>query len=227
MGPKGLGTDLVAVMLVGAATWCALRATVATAWGVRTGRDVDVVHALMGVSMAGTLVGWASGAWDGVWAGVFVAATLWFAWGFGRELKGRRCAHGGQSHLPHLAMSVVMLYMLVSMRWAGMGSMGHGVGTGASSGGVSYLALGVAVLLVGNASLAAFQALQGSRALAAVGVGALGEPTAPGSAAISTDDAMMAPRRSPDAMLAPRGTALCLVAMSLAMAYMLVAMRPG
>jgi hypothetical protein len=168
----------------------------------------------MGVSMAGMLTGRLEGDWIDVWLATFVAATIWLGFGAVRELaSGASCRHPG-GHLTHLVGSAVMLYMLIAMRWAGMGAAGgHLTGSGPGStampmGGIAagtpLVALVVAALLVADAAVSAGRML--------VLAGPPGGPAQEGGGVTGA-------RRRP---LAPRGTAGCLLVMSLAMAFMIV-----
>jgi hypothetical protein len=237
-GPIG---DLLAVAMVGVASFHAGRLGLAVLWRRVTQVDVDVVHTAMGVSMAGMLTGWLTGAWNDVWMVAFAASTVWFGRGLVRRLSDSRAAGPAIAHhLPHFVASAVMLYMLWAMRWmsmtgrqpgstgsTAMGSMGH-VG-----GGGLLLPAVLAALVVGNAAMAAWLGL--SPSLGVAGVEAAAEvalgAAAPGAAAVrQASGGSPAPRSSrtprPVGVLGSRGAPACLLAMSVAMAYMVVAVHP-
>ena len=85
-GPSWLAGILAAVMIA-TAGYCASRLIIARAHRRRDERDVDLVHTVMGVAMAGMLVSWLNPLPDGVWAVMFGAATGWFGW---RAWRGRQ-----------------------------------------------------------------------------------------------------------------------------------------
>ena len=92
--PVLAGRRLRRAMLL-TAGYCAGRLVAARVQRRPAERDVDLVHVLMGVAMAGMLVPRISlrpaGLWTGIWAVVFAAAAGWFAWraGLGRWLARR------------------------------------------------------------------------------------------------------------------------------------------
>lgn len=228
--------DLLAVAMVGVACFHAGRLALAVLWRRSTQVDVDIVHTAMGVSMAGMLTGWLSGAWNDAWMVAFAVSTVWFGRGLVRRLSDARAAGPAIAHhLPHFVASAVMLYMLWAMRWmpvtdrqlgstGSMGSMGHVGGSGL------LLPAVLAALVVGNAAMAAWLAL--SPSLGAAGVGAVAD-VASGAAAPDTlavrAGAAVRPAAvvvRPAGMLGSRGAPACLFAMSVAMAYMVVAVHP-
>jgi len=84
-GPSWLAGILAALMIATAA-YCASRLVIARARRRADERDVDLVHTVMGVAMAGMLVSWLNPLPDRVWAVMFSAATGWFGW---RAWRGR------------------------------------------------------------------------------------------------------------------------------------------
>ena len=78
-GPSWLGKLLAAVMIVTAA-YCFSRLVVAWRSKRRTDYDVDGVHIVMGVAMAGMLVPRLNPFWDSGWEVIFAAAVAWFGW---------------------------------------------------------------------------------------------------------------------------------------------------
>lgn len=222
---SGTMADVLAAGVLAVAVFCAARLVLAVAWRRSSERDVDVVHVVMGVSMAGMLTGWLTGTWNDAWMAVFAGSSIWFGWGVVRHLSARSLSNSAGGHLPHFVASAAMLYMLFAM---GSGTMGSGM---------RAMAIGtrspmledavVAALLVANALIAAGQALipfgpAGERL-------AIARATAQGGSGPITEVEpqtldVSAGRRV--AALAPRATPACLVVMSLAMAYMFITVRP-
>ena len=120
-GPSWLAGILALIMIVTAA-YCASRLIIARAHRRPDERDVDLVHTVMGVAMAGMLVSWLNPLPDGVWAVMFGAGTGWFGLRAWRARRGRRARTNvrgtGQSphqhHVPHLVMCGAMVYMLLA-----------------------------------------------------------------------------------------------------------------
>lgn len=197
--------------VLGVALFCAGRLVLGALWRRPVEHDVDIAHVVMGVSMAGMLTGWLAGSWTDAWVVAFTASTCWFAW--------RTRSDGG--HIRHLVASVAMLYMLAAVAWLGPASPGHSMGAAMGSmvaiesgTGTPTLALAVACLLVLDASIAATRAFKP----AAFAIG--GEPCA--GAPVTREET----EGRGSAPLAPRGTAVCTLVMTLAMAYMFVTMHP-
>ena len=94
-GPSWLAGILAAVMIA-TAGYCASRLIIARAQRRRDERDVDLVHTVMGVAMAGMLVSWLNPLPDGVWAVMFGAATGWFGW---RAWRGRQHRTGASGSI--------------------------------------------------------------------------------------------------------------------------------
>jgi hypothetical protein len=207
----GPPAELLAVAMIGVACFHAGRLILAVRWRRPTEADVDVVHAAMGVSMAGMLTGWLTGAWNDVWTVAFAASTVWFGRKLVRRVEGSR--PGGplvSHHLPHFVASGVMLSMLWAMRWAGVpagqpGSSGGGGTMAHMTGGGVLLAYILAALVVANAAVAAWATLPASPPAAPAAV--TGSP--PGPARLV-------------GMLGSRGAPVCFVVMGVAMAYMVV-----
>jgi hypothetical protein len=214
--PDGPLPDVLAAAVLAVALFCACRLVVAALMGRRTERDVDAVHVVMGVSMAGMLTGWLAGSWTEVWLVTFAGTTVWFGVCVARELRGARPAHGG-GHLPHLVSSAAMLYMVVAMRWVPMGGGSHAMSQAQmTAGGTPVLALVVATLLVADAVVSAGRLL--------VPVGRQAAPVS--RLAVANGGTHAAARDLRGTLLAPRCTAWCLLVMSAAMAYMFVTARP-
>lgn len=161
--PAWLSGTLAGVMIATAA-YCLGRMAAARRRQRRTSYDVDGIHVLMGVAMAGMLAprlnpfagtGWARDGWEVL----FGLAAAWFGW---RAVLGdrRRAARAWSSHTAHHVQHVLacgaMIYMFVLARASGSAAgmpMGGPGGTGltrAGTGtGVPALALLLAVVLLG------------------------------------------------------------------------------
>ena len=117
-GPSWLA-GILAVIMIATAGYCASRLIIARAHRRKDERDVNLVHTVMGVAMAGMLVSWLNPLPDGVWAVMFAVGTGWFGW---RAWRGRRdrtdVSDSDQSphrhHVPHLVMCGAMVYMLLA-----------------------------------------------------------------------------------------------------------------
>ncbi len=233
---------LLAVAMVGVACFHAGRLTLAVLWRRPTEVDVDVVHTVMGVAMAGMLTGWLNGGWNDAWMVVFAMSAAWFGRGLLRRPSDPRAAGLAIAHhLPHFVASAVMLYMLWAMRWTSV--MGRQAGSMAAMGSIGHIAgsspilpFVLAALVVGNAAVAAWTALSPSLGTMAVvgegagtGTGAASRTSMPTAAAATTVAACgtapaARPRQAP--VLGYRGAPACLVVMSVAMAYMVFVIRP-
>jgi Domain of unknown function (DUF5134) len=248
-GPSWLA-DALAVVMIATAAYCFSRLVAAWRWQRRTDYDVDGVHIVMGVAMAGMLVPRLNPFWDSGWEVIFAAAVAWFGWqtirGYRNELAvGRRwVAH----HLQHVVACGAMLYMFLAVAPARAGSSGSGMAMGGSSGSTTTfptLALVLTLALVGYViwtadrftSLAPVAALRAmtvpvsavvAPALSASAASAPGaEPSAGGTATRAAqapagpDAAQSAQARPP---MSPRLAACCEIAMGLTMGYMLITM---
>jgi hypothetical protein len=248
-GPSWLAKTLAAVMIVTAA-YCFSR--LVTAWGSkrRTDYDVDGVHILMGVAMAGMLVPRLNPFWDSGWEVIFGAALGWFGW---QTIRGHRSELAvGQRwaahHLQHVVACGAMLYMFLAVAPAKAGNSGPGMAMGGPAGSATTfptLALVLTLALVGyviwNADrLTALAPVAALRAMtvpvSAVAASALSadaastaetEPSAGRSASQATQAlADPGPTRSAQARppMSPRLAACCEIAMGLTMGYMLITM---
>lgn len=152
--------DLFASAMLLTAGYCASRLILARVQQRPAERDIDLVHVLMGLAMAGmlvpglTLLGGRS-LWDVVWwtrgwAMVFSGFAVWFGWRIGRFYRSAgRLTPASAHHLPHLVMSGAMVYMLVAVsRPALAGGTGGGaadamgIGT-AAAGGIRFPLLAI------------------------------------------------------------------------------------
>ena len=153
-GPSWLAGILAAVMIA-TAGYCASRLIIARAQRRRDERDVDLVHTVMGVAMAGMLVSWLNPLPDGVWAVMFGAATGWFGWRAWRGRQHRTDASDSdlsphRHHVPHLVMCGAMVYMLLAAGAVTSATHpGMTMGGPAATGRFPLLALVLAVFMVG------------------------------------------------------------------------------
>jgi hypothetical protein len=242
-GPFWLAGILAAVMIATAA-YCATRLIIARVHRRPDERDVDLVHAVMGVAMAGMLVSWLNPLPDGVWAVMFGAATAWFGWRAWHDRRSRaerdavarptgRPPH--PHHVPHLVMCGAMVYMLLAA--GAVTSATHpdiAMGGPSAGGRFPLLALVLAIFMVGYVMWQADRLPALSRARHAgpemvphaAGTLALATGTAPGRQPVpeaATTGPDLAGRSTPR-VLSPRLAACCQIAMAVTMGYMLILM---
>jgi hypothetical protein len=219
-GPTWL-FDSLAVLMVVTSLYCAGRLVASRRRDRATQRDVDAVHVVMGIVMAGMLAGALAFGWNGLWKSLFGVSAAWFAWRSISALIRSRARSGAVSHhVGHLVTSGAMCAMFVAVpaanagasttmsASAGMGGMGDMAGMGAGSGAAGWwpaVAVLLAVVLFGYANWYV-------RALILVGT----RSTGPGG--VST-----APL--PPTTLSPRLALCCEIVMSLTMGYMLIVVR--
>jgi hypothetical protein len=160
MGIPGFILDIFAALMLLVAAVSAGRLILDRPWrrGVMDA-DVDGVHVLMGIAMAGMLVARLSTLPNGVWTAIFAVTTAWFGWFVYRESRG-----GGvrvlvdSHHAPHLVHSAAMVYMFAAItapaagHGSGMADMG-GAGGGMSTLAVPVLAFIFAIVLASYAVL--------------------------------------------------------------------------
>jgi hypothetical protein len=248
-GPSWLAKTLAAVMIVTAA-YCFSRLVTACRSKRRTDYDVDGVHILMGVAMAGMLVPRLNPFSGSGWEVIFGAAAAWFGAqtvrGYRSELAvGRRwVAH----HLQHVVACGAMLYMFLAVAPMRTGSSGPGMAMGGSARSTTTfptLALVLTLVLVGYViwtadrftelpAVAALRAMTvpvraavapALSASAASGAGtepSAGGPATPVTQAPAGPGAAQAARARPP--MSPRLAACCEIAMGLTMGYMLITM---
>jgi hypothetical protein len=250
-GPYWLAKTLAAVMIA-TAIYCFSRLVAAQRENRPTDYDVDAVHILMGVAMAGMLVPRLNPFWDSGWEVIFGAALGWFGWqtirGYRNELVvGKRwVAH----HLQHVLACGAMLYMFLAVAPARASHSGSGMVMGGSARSATTfptLALVLTLALVGYViwtadrftSLPAVAALRAMMAPASAAVAAVAPALAATSApahaeppANGTATRVTQPEHNPRATrseqarppISPRLAACCEIAMGLTMGYMLITM---
>jgi uncharacterized protein DUF5134 len=114
--PGWLAVVLAAAM-IGVAACCGGRLLLGLATGRPVERDIEISHLLMGIAMAGMLVGALATASPDLWAVTFGVVGLWFAGRLvlrrpgGLAGLGARTGHYG----PHLLMAGTMVYMVLAM----------------------------------------------------------------------------------------------------------------
>ncbi len=230
--------DLLAAAMAAVACFHAGRLALAAMRRGSTEIDVDVVHTVMGVSMAGMLTGSLTGSWNDACVVAFGAATFWFGRGIVRGLSDERAVGAAVTHhLPHFVVSALMLYMLLVMRWTMTGSRMSLMGGVTGTGGMLLPSV-LAVLVVANAAVVAWRAFAlPGEAFAVFETAAssahkhvdahMGSHVSLGAASSEVETAGSAPHRpSGTGILAPRGAPACLLVMSMVMAYMVVAAHP-
>jgi Domain of unknown function (DUF5134) len=216
--PLWLG-DLLAAVVIATAVYCGARIVYAKVRNRATHDDVDALHVLMGVAMAGMLTAHLAdlapvrGTVHAAWVTVFALCTAWFGYRAVRQ-RGQTPEHGSGPAV-HLVGSAAMLYML-AVATSG-GAMAGAAMSGASDGAarlpelgilLAVLATGAAVLILDRITVAAPSPVA---VPAVAGVPAMAAAAAPAGPAA---------RR----ILAPRAAEGCHLAMCVIMAYMLIAM---
>ena len=251
MGGQGWLADILAGIMIATTIYCVTRIVVARVQRRPAEPDVDGVHAVMGVAMAGMLVTSLRTLPAGVWAAVFAAAAVWYAWQIARSYQadagsGQRAVNTAHRHhhLPHLAMSGAMVYMLLAapaMMSSGGGTTGA-MGMGGSSAGAHFplLALVLTLALVSfviwdtdrlsRLPRLAPAAAVNPRVEAGLAIARAGTPSAAGLGADifepleAGEDGAKTDLGRADVPVMPRLALCCQIAMGATMAYMLVLM---
>ncbi len=206
--PNWLAYSLAGLMIATSA-YCAMRLVVARVGRYVSHRDVDSVHVLMGVAMAGMFVPSLDPAGHRLWELVFALAIVWFAVSAVKTGAWRRRQARGHE-LSHVVICGAMIYMLAAVSASTSEASGHGHDIMSAMAGhplgspvvVSFLTvflLGYVVLCADRLGLVVTP-----RALALVGEGNKAAAARP--------------------FLAPRLASCCEIAMCTAMAFMLVTM---
>jgi len=245
-GPSWL-TGGTAVVMIATAVYCVSRMIAAWRWRRPTEYDVDGVHVLMGMGMAGMLVPRLNPAAGSGWhvggAAVFGAAMAWFGW---RAIRGyrdgraasRAAAHPGQYAAAHpgqhLLASGAMLYMFLAAPSVTAGGLAAG-GTAMAAAGarIPTFALLLAVALFGyviwttdrltSLAPAAVTVTTGGQASvpAVVTVAAGGQAPVPAAVTVAADGQASVPAAP---AMSLRLAAGCEIVMGVAMGYMLITM---
>jgi hypothetical protein len=211
--------DALAGVMIATAAYCLGRIAAARRARRRTSYDVDGIHILMGMAMAGMLAprlnplagsGWARDGWEVL----FGSAAAWFAWQVARGHRHQAAAavSGRAAHqLQHVLACGAMLYMFVAVVPATAGSQAAGMAIGgpASNGipgtgaGIPALAFGLALGLLGYAIWATDRLVSLARG--------------PGTQVAVTGGPATAP-------MSARLSACCDIVMGVTMGYMLITM---
>lgn len=201
-GPSGL-LDALAVVMIATAVYCAGR--LVCAWLLRrpVEHDVDALHLMMGIAMAGMLLSSLSIFTKHVWEVVFAVACVWFFIRMMMQARDRSV-----HHLPHLVACVAMLYMYL----APQGIMAYSSSMPGMSDASSVRYPTLALVIIGFLIIYAVS-LTDRTGLVSVssGGGHRGQIIATPS---------LGTRR----LLAPRSADCCHIVMSITMAYMLISM---
>jgi Domain of unknown function (DUF5134) len=232
-GQTWLAYTFAGVMLVTAA-YCLARLVISWRQHRRTDHQVDAIHVLMGVAMAGMLVPSLRVFWSGGWEVVFGAGTLWFGWLAMREYRNRAAlGRFRPHHVQHALGCAAMVYMFAAVTTvAKAASAGSGMGDMGGPARFPTLALILAVTLFGYVIWTADRLSALSRVsvrIAAAGpvaaaVPALAVPAGGGAVPAAPDDAPAPARRPAGPALSPRLAACCEIAMGVTMGYALILM---
>jgi hypothetical protein len=215
----------------------------------RTDYDVDGVHILMGVAMAGMLVPRLNPFWDSGWEVIFGGALAWFGWQTFRGYHGEMAVSRRWQtlHLQHVVACGAMLYMFLAVAPAKAGSSESAMAMGASGSATRFptlallLTLALVCFVIWNAdrltSLAPVAALRAmavpigaviAPALATSAAPAAGGEASAGGTASEAAGAPSQPGTARSAQLrppiSPRLAAACEIVMGLTMGYMLITM---
>ena len=204
-------SDLFAGLMIAVAGYCAGRVVYARLRHRPTEHDVDALHVLMGVAMAGMLVSRLSFLNNHIWEVLFVVAAGWFVVrGFPalRSLDPSAARAAASQRMPYVTACGAMLYMyLAPIAGSGSGEGTAGMDSAMTASRYPLLGLALAVSMVGYAVLTADRTTLA--APAASSSGALPQISSSGSHC---------------GLLAPRTANCCHIAMSVTMAYLLVVM---
>jgi len=179
----------------------------------RTEPDVDALHVLMGVAMAGMFEPRLSPVPAVAWLAVFGPAAAWFGWhAFRRDRRSPaawwRCAHPA----PHAVECAAMCYMLGPGAFAGHARAAAMPGMNAAAPAANpALAMVLAIFMLGYILWTTDQLTAATRARAAATL-----PAGPSGQARA--------EVMPAVVLAPKLAAFYKILMSAAMGYMLIAM---
>jgi len=116
VGPPTWLYYFFALVMLAVAAYCIGLVVISLPLRQTAGRDVDVAHVFMGVSMAGMFVAhWAFGP-NALWELVFGALTIWFS------VRTLQSLQRFGWHVPHHAIHAAMSFAMLLMYWFPMGS---------------------------------------------------------------------------------------------------------
>jgi hypothetical protein len=224
-GPAWLTAGLASLMLLIAVS-SASRLAIWRLRGRHTDPDIDALHVLMGVAMAGMLRPGLGSVPDPAWTGVFAAAAAWFTWrAVGARTRRRARGHNIAHRAPHAVECGAMIYMLLPGRTASHGQAMVMPGMSGPAAANPAVALVLALFMLGYILWTTDHLATMSRTRTAVTLNRLQAAT-PGQRTFT----VLAPGQTTSsanlaaAALAPRLAAGHKIAMILAMGYMLISM---
>jgi Domain of unknown function (DUF5134) len=254
MGGQTWLSYFLAGLMILTTIYCVGRTVIARRTRRPAEHDVDVVHAMMGVAMAGMLVVGLRTLPADAWAVVFALAAAWYVWQivprsrtrlFGDGREQQLAAEHRHHHVPHLAMCCAMVYMLLAAPAIASAARGSG-SMGMSATHFPLVALMLALVLVAfvvwdtdrlsrvarivpaqatATRVEAGLALARARVSAVPGAGVLPATDSPALSADSAPPgAVSGGTLTAGRPVAPRLALCCQIAMGATMAYMLVLM---
>ena len=239
-GPSWL-TDVFAAVMILAAGYSASRLAVSRRCGLATEADADGLHTVMGAAMTGMLVPSLNLLPATTWMAVFGTGAAWFGACAARSRSQARFGWQCRYPVPHLIECIAMLYMLLAVRGArlgtGMAMPGMGTSPGTSAA-FPALAVVLALFMLGYVMWATDQLASLARAKTTTTIPArIPEQRAlaavpPGSRAASTAGTADTPHTAATeqqgsasrTLLTPKLAALGKIAMAITMGYMLILM---
>jgi hypothetical protein len=219
--------DALAASMILTAGYCVSRLVLSWRYHRVTDHQVDLVHLLMGVAMAGMLVPRLRVFWSGGWEVVFGIAVLVFSWRLISDARARiRPGHPRGHHVQHMLGCVAMIYMLAAVASAAhVGAEGAAPGVmSGSTAHVRTLALILAVCLLGYVVWAADRIPSLARVAALPATGTPAMALASSGSGQDPAAATVPARQRQGVPLSPRLAACCEIAMGITMGYMLVVM---
>ncbi|HYA67861.1 MAG TPA: DUF5134 domain-containing protein [Acidimicrobiales bacterium] len=118
---------LFGTLMLAVAAYCLAGLVVGVVRHRASGRDIDIAHTCMGLSMAGMFVAqWAFGR-NAMWELIFGALLIWFA------VRSIQSVQRYGLHVPHEAIHTVMSFSMLLMYWFPMGSSSGSMSMASSS----------------------------------------------------------------------------------------------
>jgi len=231
-GQTWLADTFAGVMLLTAA-YCLARLVISWRQHRRTDHQVDAIHVLMGVAMAGMLVPALRVFWAGGWEVIFGAGTVWFGWQAIREYRDRAAlGRLRPHHAQHALGCAAMVYMFAAVTTVAKAASGSGMGNMGGAARYPTLALVLGIALFGYVVWTAdrLPALARVPALVARAVAVPSPAVVPAGSADALDASPGAandgrsPQRHGAPPLSPRLAACVEIAMGVTMGYALILM---